>query len=368
MAEVGDASYPAILNYLVRQTTLCSQPSKQPTMDTVSGPIFFRNIPEGEGRTCRFRKRAGTGSSSISREARTPVEERSSSPLTVYSVAQAARATRSDSPPLVDNMELHEHIGVYGCVQCVGVYFPVDEDRCFCAHIRGKSMWARIEALVSETDGMEIEKQVVSKLEQLLDEDVWEPWNPKFASTIIVVCPVPELIDSEANIGYPVRLSGFWVAEGIRDFLRHQAAKVSAYSRYNEDRHEDASKLPWGYQKGYGAKAKRLKAQAERLHAAAENLIIDTESQGFIVEHAKIGDCQRAVFKVKKEQADSREGWDNLPADLGPFKPSLDYGPDPEEWVLRTCEDEERMLKMAQDVYDWEMGVKAKTGQWPLWW
>lgn len=72
------------------------------------------------------------------------------------------------------------HIGTDGCLSCVGVYFAVDDARCFAAHI-----WTWVEPSGSSTGGLRITDQATydrlkQEVQRRLDaESLRSSWGPK---------------------------------------------------------------------------------------------------------------------------------------------------------------------------------------------
>lgn len=85
-----------------------------------------------------------------------------------------------------------QHIGTDCCRSCVGVYFAVDEHRCFAAHI-----WTWIKAEEGRTGGLQIaDEQTYGKLRQevarRLDEESvraqWGPVTEEMRRSLVIVC------------------------------------------------------------------------------------------------------------------------------------------------------------------------------------
>lgn len=87
-----------------------------------------------------------------------------------------------------------QHIGPRGCRSYVGVYFKVDDNRCFCAHINpylyiNEDKHSNREWVVTSEEGERVKQAVLKRLKQEAGEQGWSPQNPDIRKTIVVVCP-----------------------------------------------------------------------------------------------------------------------------------------------------------------------------------
>ena len=227
--------------------------------------------------------------------------------------------------PLNDNFK---YVGTFWCNQCVGVYLLLDDKKFFCAHISASSGCRQPAHLVSPVDGEHIRKDVVTRLDIEYRNNAWNREHPKFGSKIVAVCPEVELKGIESET--PMRRTGWYVLRGIRDFLLAQAVALDVHSA-KEDKSSDRSEF--------------LKERATVLNAEATNFELDTASQGFIVDNAKVlnGD-EAAVYKFRNDPEDGLEH--KVPADIGDFEPV--WEPFPEEWMIASMEDRTKTQEMAK--------------------
>lgn len=77
-----------------------------------------------------------------------------------------------------DQSDMH-HVGVDGCRSCLGVYFAIDDSRCFAAHI-----WAWVEPSNGKPGGLNVTDQEVSEkvrkevVRRIDEERVRSNWPP----------------------------------------------------------------------------------------------------------------------------------------------------------------------------------------------
>jgi hypothetical protein len=126
-----------------------------------------------------------------------------------------------DSAPDLNNLPA---IGTWKLRTCVGVYMKISPTSCFVAHINAAHMrphWHRSEAaedpyanrLVTPAEGAYVREEVARRLDE---ESYRADWPALFDNTMRVwlVCPM---------LRYEERaLSGTYVVEGVRDFLRQR--------------------------------------------------------------------------------------------------------------------------------------------------
>ncbi|CAK3955631.1 Hypothetical predicted protein [Lecanosticta acicola] len=113
------------------------------------------------------------------------------------------------------------HIGTDGCVTCVGVYFPIDAKRCFCAHINayvsvndGRSTEYDI---LTTREGEEVKNSVLARLQKEASRSGWKAQDvvAQHPERVILVCPDLNRGErSESRVGH-------WVVEAFREFLGH---------------------------------------------------------------------------------------------------------------------------------------------------
>lgn len=116
-----------------------------------------------------------------------------------------------------DQTELHQ-IGTHGCITCVGVYFPIDKDRCFCAHInasiRRNGAGKPSRSVYNEREEDEIQRLVEDRLRLAFrDANVDLGTFEVDASRVVMVCPQP--IDEREQ-----EQTGIYIINTVKQLLR----------------------------------------------------------------------------------------------------------------------------------------------------
>ena len=91
------------------------------------------------------------------------------------------------------------HIGTFGCITCVGVYFEIDDHRCFIAHINayvdiGNRL---IERNCTTREGDIIRIRVLREVHHQAYVNSWNLKLERSRQSLIVVCPEAEIISDE---------------------------------------------------------------------------------------------------------------------------------------------------------------------------
>ncbi|KAK4549486.1 hypothetical protein LTR36_006483 [Oleoguttula mirabilis] len=124
-----------------------------------------------------------------------------------------------------EDPELIQYIGTSGVKTCVGVYFKLSDDRCFLAHINGvirdkEDDNRATRVCPSDADGEAIKNIVKEKLEAEAQQEQWDKPDMIIRESLLMVCPEPETYAIFTELGDgPTKQTGWWVAEGIREFL-----------------------------------------------------------------------------------------------------------------------------------------------------
>jgi hypothetical protein len=203
-------------------------------------------------------------------------------------------------------------IGTYGCVTCVGVYFKIDESRCFFAHINASSCETITNFnAVTEIGGKDVITKVSRRLYGFLLKDKWDIRNEEFGKHLTILCPTtkPSLWEGK-KFGSP----GRFVVQAIRDFF-YACGRIVDHE-VNEGAKIHDLKGPTGSK---GKTVANIDAETTRLAQKATFLRqqsatkVDMEHHAFIVDPLS-GEVSRRgkVYegsKVKEE-------------DLGEFKAS----------------------------------------------
>jgi hypothetical protein len=95
-----------------------------------------------------------------------------------------------DTLPLSDPNGEAQHIGTHFLNTCVGVYFQVDQNRCFCAHMdaRTSELWPFM--IISDEGGKDIAHQVKRRLQDFGEKDEWNPEDANFGMHLHLQSPV----------------------------------------------------------------------------------------------------------------------------------------------------------------------------------
>ncbi|GAB1737215.1 hypothetical protein NU219Hw_g1146t1 [Hortaea werneckii] len=83
-----------------------------------------------------------------------------------------------------------QHIGTSGCLTCVGIYFVIDDHRCFAAHINADTTtksgdWSR---RTSANTRDKIKAEVKQRLENERIKSEWGPVTQRMRGSLIMVC------------------------------------------------------------------------------------------------------------------------------------------------------------------------------------
>lgn len=82
-----------------------------------------------------------------------------------------------------------EDIGTCMLNTCVGIYFKVDYERCFFAHIDVRSAEVRDYPVATDAVGLEMKAQVKNRLLGFLEVDQWDIEHPEFGKDLYLQCP-----------------------------------------------------------------------------------------------------------------------------------------------------------------------------------
>ncbi|KAK4579901.1 hypothetical protein LTR86_000102 [Recurvomyces mirabilis] len=123
-------------------------------------------------------------------------------------------------------------VSVSKCIFCVGVYFRISTTQAFCAHIRAYRE-PRISASCAYVSPEEGDKVKATIIRNLGIEATEHSWNPATVdkSSVILVCPQPDRFTNRADEANAkpedkeLRLAGWYVAEGIKQFLQVPAGQ-----------------------------------------------------------------------------------------------------------------------------------------------
>jgi hypothetical protein len=125
------------------------------------------------------------------------------------------------------------HVGTTGLITCVGIYFALDDHRCFLAHINaykrgGPVSWREIRDLWRpvENEGLDYKKHVIDRLRFEAKEQRWpdhQTSKSRIFDSLLISCPSPEKTKGAMD------RTGYWLIESIKEFL--DAAADLEYAR-----------------------------------------------------------------------------------------------------------------------------------------
>ena len=81
-------------------------------------------------------------------------------------------------------------VGTWNLITCVGIYFRIDESRCFVAHMNTPSTVTWPENVVTDKEGKGIVSHVVQALDTRAKRDKWDVRNEYFGTDFLLQCPI----------------------------------------------------------------------------------------------------------------------------------------------------------------------------------
>ncbi|KAK4888579.1 hypothetical protein LTR27_012531 [Elasticomyces elasticus] len=119
------------------------------------------------------------------------------------------------------------HVGTFGLITCVGVYFAIDDHTCFIAHINACTIRddGHTRTIRNDAEGATVKLMTLVLLHQHARAKGWSPRNlrtlVRIRRSLLLLCPEPEFEDRPwpgAKLR-EMKQTGFYVAEAVRDFL-----------------------------------------------------------------------------------------------------------------------------------------------------
>lgn len=116
------------------------------------------------------------------------------------------------------------HVGTLNCHTCVGLYFPIDAERCFCAHMNAFISRAgghvTPDRCCNPTEGNAVHDMVLSRLEVVAHQHGFTASSIDRAR-IVMVCPYPGGNSTlSAATQHSPRRTGSYVIDAIRAFFQ----------------------------------------------------------------------------------------------------------------------------------------------------
>ncbi|TKA63491.1 hypothetical protein B0A55_09871 [Friedmanniomyces simplex] len=138
------------------------------------------------------------------------------------------------------------YFGTYDCHTCVGVWWPIDGQRCFLAHINCSliDIWGAVSWVVRSGEEAARIKGAVRKL---LDEERkqadWGEISAEGKRGVVLVCPKMSTgaSDERAERGGERTCVGYFVVEAIREWLGVSEVKVDTQHCGFVVKHPDGS-------------------------------------------------------------------------------------------------------------------------------
>ena len=118
-------------------------------------------------------------------------------------------------------------VGVMGCESSVGIYFKIDAQKSFCAHVKCISAIGEEVLEPSDEQVKSLREQIVNKLIHIAAKGEWKLDNGKLGSNIVTVCRKPY---SNGPDGLRLYL-GWRIVQALGDFFVH-AARTIAQGKY----------------------------------------------------------------------------------------------------------------------------------------
>jgi hypothetical protein len=190
-----------------------------------------------------------------------------------------------------------DHVGVKGCWDSVGVYFVIDEHRCFCAQIKVKSPVSDMGIDFSASEGEKLREQVLKKLQIVVQHDRWNRSHRKFGTNCVIVCPNKDLNNADEDGDPPLC---WYIIQALRDFFENMADLLDDEAAWLSDHLNDdhtfkkdrirpeewtSEKLLDNTEHIIAHHELELAWKSERLRETAEGLEVDTRYDGFVVDH-----------------------------------------------------------------------------------
>ncbi|KAK4976880.1 hypothetical protein LTR42_002925 [Elasticomyces elasticus] len=126
--------------------------------------------------------------------------------------------------PSSRSIERIDHFGTWDCNHCVGVYWPIDEKRCFLAHIScvcQDTTGGRFWVVRDDEEGQKIKVAVKERLTAEKNRVSWGPVTEEMKAHLLMVCPeqTANSFDKAIRQNVVQKCTGAYVIEAIREWL-----------------------------------------------------------------------------------------------------------------------------------------------------
>ncbi|KAK5679846.1 hypothetical protein LTS10_007794 [Elasticomyces elasticus] len=126
--------------------------------------------------------------------------------------------------PTSRSIERIDLFGTWECNTCVGVSWPINDKRCFLAHINCifADTTERKRCVVhDDAEGEEVKRMVKRELTAESNRAKWGPVTEVMKAGVVMVCPkqTEEVFDATTRQTITRMLTGHYVAEAIKEWL-----------------------------------------------------------------------------------------------------------------------------------------------------
>lgn len=120
-----------------------------------------------------------------SQAATTSTQPVSDGPTPYRYVSQGSGGTYKFTPDTL------QHIGTSKCITCVGVYFAIDDKRCFMAHMNADTITqdGKPSRRTNQRLSAKIRDQMTDRLNAEQQKSGWGPVTERMRSSLVMVCP-----------------------------------------------------------------------------------------------------------------------------------------------------------------------------------
>ncbi|KAK4888581.1 hypothetical protein LTR27_012533 [Elasticomyces elasticus] len=130
------------------------------------------------------------------------------------------------------------HVGTSGLITCVGVYFAIDKKTCFITHINAdtKRPEGETRLILDEAEGTVVKDMARDLMKKHAEAHGWSLTDPRTRMNILLtlVMSCPEPIDSSSISAdmQAMKQTGYYVAQGVREFLKLPNRALSSTSGF----------------------------------------------------------------------------------------------------------------------------------------
>ncbi|KAK5714735.1 hypothetical protein LTR17_017053 [Elasticomyces elasticus] len=126
--------------------------------------------------------------------------------------------------PTSRSIEQIDLFGTWECNTCVGVSWPINDKRCFLAHINCvfvDTTERKACVVHNDADGEEVKRMVKRELTAESNRAKWGPVTEVMKAGVVMVCPkqTEEVFDATTRQTITRTLTGHYVVEAIKEWL-----------------------------------------------------------------------------------------------------------------------------------------------------